>query len=95
MEFNDGKEREYYQHKSRIWDDFVQSRAVAQSSGDPLPDFPCNPHDSNKPMKRKQLKRTRILCPCVNMSCMMEGLDDGSSCPMKCRKIGEGGDTEI
>ena len=45
-------------------------------------------------LTKKQLKRPRILCPCVNMSCMMEGSDAGSSCPMKCCKVGEGGDTE-
>lgn len=37
-EYNDRKQKEC-QHKSRIWDDFVQRRTVAQNNGDPPPDF--------------------------------------------------------
>jgi len=99
-EHNDRKQREW-EHKNRIWDAFVQRRTVAVNDGDPPPAFPCNPYDNNKPMRRapqqptkKQLKRPRHLCPCVNNGCMMEGSDAGSSCPMKCCKVGEGGDTE-
>lgn len=100
-QYNDRKQREC-DHKNRIWDDFVQRRTVAVNNGEPPPDFPTNPYDNNKPMRRapqqltkKQLKRPRFICTCVNNSCMMEGSDDCSSCPMKCCKVGEGGgDTE-
>ena len=93
-------EQRKFEEADKVWTDFEKARDEANNRGDAPPRFPTNPH-TGKEMKRKpqkpgknNLKSPRLLCPCVTSTCQREGTDEGTTCPMKCCKVGEGGASE-
>ena len=91
-----------FETRQKIWSEYVLLRDEANNNGDPPPAFPRDPSNGNKEMKRAPSKPTatstssnslevaRLLCMCLNSTCLTEGSDMGSSCPAKCRVRGEG-----
>ena len=88
------------QKETEIWNKFKKLKDAydADTTGTlDKPDYPLNPFNENKPMRRapsavgaKQLESQRLYCACLWSCCLQEGSNVGSTCISKCRKREEG-----
>ena len=89
-----------HEKETEIWNKFRKLKEAYDNDTTGTltkPDYPLNPYNGNKAMKRapsaitaKQLESQRHYCACLWSNCLQEGTDVGSGCISKCRKRGEG-----